>query len=68
MLFQDEGKTFSEFVCEARLQRARRMLASPRFCGRKIADIAFSCGFGDISYFNRKFRERYSASPRRHPR
>jgi AraC-like DNA-binding protein len=40
------------------------MLASPRFCGRKIADIAFSCGFGDISYFNRKFRQRFGASPR----
>jgi AraC-like DNA-binding protein len=64
MLFESEGTTFSEFVREQRLARAFRMLTSPRFCGRKVADIAFTCGFSDISYFNRKFRERYNASPR----
>jgi AraC-like DNA-binding protein len=64
MLFESEGTTFSAFVREQRFARVHYMLTSPRFCGRKIADIAFSCGFGDVSYFNRKFRERYSASPR----
>jgi len=63
MLFESGGTTFTEFVCEERLSRARRMLLSPRSTGRKIADIAFDCGFGDISYFNRKFRARYSTSP-----
>jgi len=64
MLFEREGTTFTEFVCEERLARARRMLLSPRSCGRTIAEIAFECGFGDISYFNRKFRQRFGNTPR----
>ena len=30
---------------------------------RKIADIAFACGFGDLSCFNRASRRRYGATP-----
>ncbi|HEX4159512.1 MAG TPA: helix-turn-helix domain-containing protein [Rhizomicrobium sp.] len=63
MLFEYESTTFTEFVLEERLALARRLLASPRSTGRKIADIAFDCGFGDISYFNRKFRARFGATP-----
>ena len=63
MLFEEEGTTFTEFVIEERLAQARRMLASPRSAGRKIADIAFTCGFGDVSYFNRKFRQRFGSAP-----
>jgi AraC-like DNA-binding protein len=63
MLFEEEGTTFTEFLIEERLVNARRMLASPRSAGRKIIDIAFSCGFGDVSYFNRKFRQRFGVSP-----
>jgi AraC-like DNA-binding protein len=25
--------------------------------------IAYDCGFGDVSYFNRVFRRRYGAAP-----
>jgi AraC-like DNA-binding protein len=63
MLFEEEGMTFTEFVLEERLAYARRLLASPRSAGRKIIDIAFSCGFSDISYFNRKFRQRFGSAP-----
>jgi AraC-like DNA-binding protein len=64
MLFEEDGTTFTEFVLEQRLALARRMLASPRAAGRTIADIAFDCGFNDISYFNRKFRARFGVSPK----
>jgi AraC-like DNA-binding protein len=63
MLFEEEGTTFTEFVLEERLVHARRMLASPRSAGRKITDIAYTCGFGDISYFNRRFRRRFGSAP-----
>jgi AraC-like DNA-binding protein len=63
MLFESEGLSFTEFVRDERLNRAHRMLASARCAGRKIADIAFTCGFGDISYFNRAFRARFGITP-----
>ncbi|HEY3778208.1 MAG TPA: helix-turn-helix domain-containing protein [Rhizomicrobium sp.] len=49
---------------DACLARARRMLASPRSCSWKTAQVALACGFDDVSYFNCKFRQRFGASPR----
>ncbi len=63
MLFESEGVTFSEFVCEARLRLAYGMLLDPRFVDRNIMTIAFAAGFGDLSYFNRCFRRRFGAAP-----
>jgi len=63
MLFESEGTSVTEFVREERLKRARSMLLSPRFSGRRIAEIAFAVGFNDLSYFNRSFRRRFGHSP-----
>jgi AraC-like DNA-binding protein len=62
-LFEGEGMTFSEFVLAQRLARARRMLTDPRSGEETISAIAFACGFGDLSYFNRVFRRLYGATP-----
>ena len=29
----------------------------------RISDIAFACGFNDLSYFNRCFRRRFGLTP-----
>jgi transcriptional regulator GlxA family with amidase domain len=29
----------------------------------KVVDIAYDCGFGDVSHFNRCFRRRFGAAP-----
>jgi AraC-like DNA-binding protein len=63
MLFEAEGETFSEFVLSQRLARAHHMLSDPRMTGRTVAAVAFGSGFGDLSYFNRKFRQRFGAAP-----
>jgi AraC-like DNA-binding protein len=63
MLFESEGVTFSEFVCEQRLRRAYSMLLQPRFCDKSVTAIAFAAGFSDLSYFNRCFRRRFRAAP-----
>ncbi len=63
ILFEREGTTLTRFIREQRLARAYRMLASPRFDGSRVIDIAFACGFNDVSFFNRCFRARYSATP-----
>ncbi len=48
---------------ELRLQKARAMLASPHHDRLKISDIAYTCGFGEVSYFNQTFRRRFGAPP-----
>ena len=61
-LFARSGQTFSEFVLDRRLSLARRLLGESGR-PRKISDVAFACGFGDLSYFNRTFKRRFGASP-----
>lgn len=63
MLFEPEGTTFTEFVRQARLDRAHRILVDPRMGDRNISAIAFDVGFGDLSYFNREFRRRFGQTP-----
>ena len=63
MLFEADGQNFGAFVLEQRLVRVRDMLRDARFCDRGISAIAFDSGFGDLSYFNRAFRQRFDASP-----
>jgi AraC-like DNA-binding protein len=61
-LFETEGVSFSEYVRERRIELAYRMLQNPHG-ERRISMVAFDCGFGDISNFNRTFRRRYGITP-----
>jgi AraC-like DNA-binding protein len=63
MLFADEETSFTDFVLNCRLGRAHLMLTNAAYAGCTISTIAFSCGFGDLSYFNRAFRRRYGMTP-----
>lgn len=63
MLFESDGATFSQFVLDRRLERARALLTQPGSGARTISAIAFEAGFGDLSYFNRTFRRRYGITP-----
>jgi AraC-like DNA-binding protein len=58
---QVTGKTFSRFVNEVRVGHACRLLLEG---DRQIADICFSCGFCNLSNFNRRFHEIKGCSPR----
>ncbi len=48
---------------ELRLQKSRRLLERPASQHMKIGDIAYMSGFGDSSYFNRRFKVRFGLSP-----
>lgn len=63
MLFETEGTTFTEFVLDARLLHAHRMLTDPRLADRPIISVALDSGFQDLSYFNRTFRRRFGDTP-----
>ena len=62
-LFEDDGRTYSQFVLDVRLERAREELRDPRVATRTVSAIAGYVGFGDLSYFNRTFRRRYGMTP-----
>jgi len=55
------GRTFPEFVNQLRVGRACRLLAES---GQKITDIAFACGFSNLSNFNRQFQRMKRMTPR----
>ncbi|MCR4265466.1 helix-turn-helix domain-containing protein [Nitratireductor sp. ZSWI3] len=62
--FQAEGSSLSECLIRARLDYARqRLLCQDASGGERISTIAFDSGFNDLSYFNRRFRARFQASP-----
>ncbi len=63
MLFEGGGTTFSEFALERRLDAARSMLTSPRYEAWSVTAIALEAGFGDVSYFNRRFKRRFLMTP-----
>lgn len=62
-LLHESGSNFTERVLELRLQKARTMLASAQYYDVKVSDIAYTCGFNEVSYFNRCFRRRFGAAP-----
>ncbi len=62
-LLQETGSSFTERVMEYRLQRACQMLAARHNDALKVSDIAYSCGFSNVSYFNQAFRRRFGATP-----
>lgn len=62
-LFYAVGEGFTEYVRNARLDHAHRLLTDPRQASRNIAEIALVAGFGDISWFNNAFRKRFGTTP-----
>jgi AraC-like DNA-binding protein len=63
-LFETDGTTFSEFLLQQRLVRAHRLLCEPSPSAAAISTIAYDVGFGDLSYFNRRFRRQFGMTPR----
>jgi AraC-like DNA-binding protein len=59
-LLFEAGASFTTRLNELRLRKAADLLAHRE--GR-ISDIAFACGFNDLSYFNRCFRRRFGLTP-----
>ena len=59
-VFAECGTSFTQFVLECRLQAASRALMGE---AAGVTQVAFDCGFGDVSYFGRAFRRRFGCSP-----
>ena len=63
-LFEPTGQSFSRHVLARRLERAAADLTAPELARTPIAGIAYRNGFSDLSWFNRRFKARYGATPR----
>jgi transcriptional regulator GlxA family with amidase domain len=60
-LFEAEATSLMRWTWSRRLQRAHGALQTG---GRRaISELAYACGFKNLSHFSRSFRERYGCAP-----
>ncbi|MET3840782.1 AraC family transcriptional regulator [Bradyrhizobium sp. OAE829] len=62
-LLAESGSGFAERVLEMRLHEARVMLLDAAHDRLKVSEIAWTCGFNEVPYFNRRFRRRFGMTP-----
>lgn len=62
-LFQNDSETIHTLILSKRLQKARKLLADPRYHGHSIERIAFSVGFSNAGHFSRSFKKAYGINP-----
>jgi len=56
------GMTFTAYVKKLRLTESARLLTENP--AATIAEVAYSVGYGNISYFNKLFKEEYGCTPK----
>lgn len=61
--FEKFEQTFGRWLLDARLDASCHALRKLRQHDRSISQIAYNCGFNDLSHFNKSFRTRFGASP-----
>ncbi|MGF6426552.1 helix-turn-helix domain-containing protein [Bradyrhizobium elkanii] len=59
--FEVSDMSFGESLRSKRLELCASELS--RIPNQPVSSVAFSCGFNDVSYFNRVFREKFGSSP-----
>jgi len=59
-LLNGNGGSFKSTLNGLRLHEARRLLLESHL---QISEIAYKVGYGNVSHFNRLFRERFDSSP-----
>jgi AraC-like DNA-binding protein len=57
------NKTYGDFICELRLEEAKKRLSEPANLRFTIAAIALDSGFSAVSNFNEVFKKRYGTTP-----
>lgn len=62
-ILKDEiGLTFSAYINKLRLTEAARILSEKPEAS--VAEIAYSVGYNNVTYFNKLFKNEYGCSPK----
>jgi AraC-like DNA-binding protein len=62
-IFHDECATVSNWIWGRRLERCRQNLSDSLMRNKSLSEIAFDCGFSDLSHFNHRFKAAFSMTP-----
>jgi AraC-like DNA-binding protein len=62
VLKSELGMTFTSYLNKLRLTEAARLLTENG--ATTVADIAYSVGYANVSYFNKLFKEEYGCTPK----
>ena len=62
LLKTELGMTFTSYLNKLRLTEAARLLAEKSSAA--VAEIAYSVGYANVSYFNKLFKEEYGCTPK----
>lgn len=58
------GQNFSEYLLNKRMKRAAELLKK----NMKITDVSEACGYNNLGYFSRAFKEYYKCTPKEYVR
>ena len=62
-VFAANDETIMRRVFDERVRQAARLLAAPESAHRSVTEIAFACGFNDVSHFGRMFAGKMGMTP-----
>jgi AraC family transcriptional activator of tynA and feaB len=62
-VFAANNDTIMRRVFDERVRQAARFLTAPAYAKRSVTDIAFACGFNDLSHFGRMFSSKMHMTP-----
>jgi len=63
VLLAQEDMSLERFIMYRRLRHSHQALTDPAQNMRTVSDIAYSCGFSDVSHFARRFKAEFGCSP-----
>jgi len=61
--FKSLGQSFGRWLLLARLEACAVALREPAHRARGISEVAYRCGFNDLSHFNKSFRAHFGMTP-----
>ncbi|MBQ9240837.1 MAG: helix-turn-helix domain-containing protein [Duodenibacillus sp.] len=62
-LFRQNGLSVMDWLWEARLSRARELLANPNCIRMSAAEVAYACGFKNAAHFSTRFKKAFGMTP-----